>query len=363
MRDSDFIGFSFNGVKSTELGIYHVSDGSRYNENLVPNLQDKTAVIEGGDGTLYWNSFYQNRQFSLQCAFDNVSEAQLRRMRQVFAAREVGQLIFDETPYKYYVAKVSGSAQIKYICFNVLNNPTDESQGTHRVYKGELTIPFVCYFPFAKSVAPYADDFDDSIYLTKDQWLEGVDLPPAADTWFDGQALSSTSAALSYGSVFSMGGTAASQSYIPVYNAGDEEMDFTCCVNISNMSSAGFIRLYEFTWHGYGMSNPINTETLTLSAVSAQSSDTWIRINSRSRLIEGGTLLSSEFVPSGNLYNKYIVSGDFFKIPVTQLGTNEKTTQSIPSDGGDGKHYAITFPSAYAENSAPPTVDYQYLFY
>jgi len=34
----DFISFSFNGVHSSELGITRTSDGSRYNENLLPTI-------------------------------------------------------------------------------------------------------------------------------------------------------------------------------------------------------------------------------------------------------------------------------------------------------------------------------------
>ena len=35
----DFIGFSFNEHRSESLGIVRVSDGSRYNEDLVPSNQ------------------------------------------------------------------------------------------------------------------------------------------------------------------------------------------------------------------------------------------------------------------------------------------------------------------------------------
>jgi hypothetical protein len=41
--------------------------------------------------------------------------------------------------------------------------------------------------------------------------------------------------------------------------------------------------------------------------------DTHITFNSKTGLIEGW----NNDVKSGNLYNDYIVSGDFFKIPVT----------------------------------------------
>ena len=53
----DFCGFTFNGIHSSELNITRVSSGSRYNENLGAVFQDKTAQVEGGDGTLFWNSY------------------------------------------------------------------------------------------------------------------------------------------------------------------------------------------------------------------------------------------------------------------------------------------------------------------
>ena len=357
MKDTDFIGFSFNGVTSKSLGIYHVSDGSRYNENLIPNLQDKTANIEGGDGTLYWNSFYTNRPWTLQCAFDNVSELQLRRMRQVFSARQVGRLVFDEVPYKYYIAKVSATPQIRYICFNELNNPNDEEQGTHRVYKGDLTIQMMSYFPFAKDVAPFSDDYNEEVYKTKSQWLNGVDLLPNATHWFTGTALS-----YSYNTVQTH--SEGSFKFIPVFNPGDEETDFFFYISLQNAATAGHIQLYKWSWHDYVVNGGVGLATLYLDAMpynAQQDSGKWIRINTRARLIEGGTFENGVFVPSGILYNKYIISGDFFKIPVTQLGTNEKNLDT--STTKDGAHYGIYFDATYAGNSTNPIVEYNYLFY
>jgi hypothetical protein len=42
-------------------------------------------------------------------------------------------LVFDENPYKIYHAKVTGTAQIKYLVFN-------DGEGKERVYKGEGSI-------------------------------------------------------------------------------------------------------------------------------------------------------------------------------------------------------------------------------
>ena len=54
----DYIGFSY-GTKadetpmhSSDLGIVRTSEGSRFNENLLPTIQDKIVQVPGGDGEL-----------------------------------------------------------------------------------------------------------------------------------------------------------------------------------------------------------------------------------------------------------------------------------------------------------------------
>ena len=54
----DYIGFIFNGKHSSEFGIVRTSDGSRFNENLLPTIQDKTVQVPGGDGTYFFGSYY-----------------------------------------------------------------------------------------------------------------------------------------------------------------------------------------------------------------------------------------------------------------------------------------------------------------
>jgi hypothetical protein len=51
----------------------------------------------------------------------------------------------------------------------------------------------------------------------------------------------------------------------------------------------------------------------------AQNRDHKITINSKTNLIEGWRrrLEDGEEIKSGNLYNEYVVGGDFFKIPVS----------------------------------------------
>jgi hypothetical protein len=54
----EYMGFSYNGVHSSDLGIVRVSKGSRFEENLLPTIQDKTVQVPGNDGTYYFGSYY-----------------------------------------------------------------------------------------------------------------------------------------------------------------------------------------------------------------------------------------------------------------------------------------------------------------
>ena len=293
--DGDFIGFSFDDVHSSDLGVLRVSDGSRYNEYLLPTSQDVTVQVPGGDGTYYFGSYYTGKPFPISIAFDSLTEEQLRKLRQTFTLKKIGRLIFDEAPYKYYMAKVVSQPQLKYICFGRPGEP--------RVYKGEGTIQFMAYYPYAKSTHLSLKDSEGNFYkefqdANRVEWAEESGLPE-------------TSPSLS-------GAT------VTVENVGDLEMDWRALYSFD--SQWGIPSRIEI--NGVGL--------LTLSNVTQMTGDSYIAINSKTNLIEG---LDADENPTGNLYNKYISGGAFFKIPVGNY--NFSTT------GGTGCY----------------RLDYEYIYY
>lgn len=183
--DYDFMGFTYNGVHSIrDLKIYRVSNGSRYDFPLAPTITDKSMEIPGNDGMYFFNSFHKQRQFTINIAFRDLTETNLRRLRQLFNGKEIGELIFDETPYKAYAAKITGTPTIKAICF-------DEKKadgGLERIYRGEGTLQFTCYMPYAcnpdwvweKSGESFVKktsidgrkftNYNNDAYQTKDEW-------------------------------------------------------------------------------------------------------------------------------------------------------------------------------------------------
>lgn len=152
MADMDFIGFTYNGKHSLrDLGIYRTSSGSRYSNNLTATMTDKTADVPGGDGQYYFGTTFKNRTFTVNYAFDDLTEAKFQQLKVVFDGKGIHDLIFDEAPDEVWSAKVTGTASIKYLCFD------DESltDSYKRIYKGEGSITFTCYHPFARSASYY----------------------------------------------------------------------------------------------------------------------------------------------------------------------------------------------------------------
>lgn len=153
----DFTGLRFGNVHTKDLGLVVVSSSDRYNKNLLPDNKDYSVEVPGGDGSYYFGQTHGTREFSCDVAFDNVDEKTWRRIAQLFATNKLQDLVFDELPYKTYRAKLKSKPEFKYICF--LDRDTNQ-----RVYKGEGTLNFVCYFPYAfgfnKYIIRAADKYD-----------------------------------------------------------------------------------------------------------------------------------------------------------------------------------------------------------
>lgn len=139
--DYDFIGFTYNGKHSIkDLGIYRVSNGDRYEDKWLPTSKEKTASVDGQIGQYYFGDSIESKIIPVAFAFDDLTEERYRDLRLTFNSDGLHDLVFDENPYKIYSAKVTGTAMIKYICFEV--------DGQRR-YRGEGNIQFTCFYPYA----------------------------------------------------------------------------------------------------------------------------------------------------------------------------------------------------------------------
>ena len=158
----DFIGFTYNGKHSIQdLKIYRASNSNRYDDNITAALTDKVVDVPGSDGQYYFGTTFKNRTFTINYAFDELEEKDLRTIKEVFCGDGIHDLIFDERPYMAWSAKVTGTASMKHLCFD---------EGGMRKYKGEGSITFTCYDPYArtpKKLWKYKTNNDGTIYTPK----------------------------------------------------------------------------------------------------------------------------------------------------------------------------------------------------
>ena len=139
---SDFVGFRFGPYHSNDLHLIATSSGNRFQKNLLPSPTDYTLDIPGGDGKFYVGQTFQSREITVNVSFTDMDEFTFRKLAQIFSTDKLQDLVFDEQPYKTYRAKCKSAPSFKFICFK-------DPQTQQRIYKGEGSINFICYKPFA----------------------------------------------------------------------------------------------------------------------------------------------------------------------------------------------------------------------
>ena len=146
-----YTGFTYNGIHSSVFGIARTSSGKFYEENLVSGILDKTTEKPGSDGSYHFYSNHSKKEFVINFAFYNITDEQKRLIEELWSDGNIHSLIFDEAPYKVYSAKITGNSVMKEISF--------EENG-QRVYCGEGSFVFTCYYPYALSRYQFSQDYN-----------------------------------------------------------------------------------------------------------------------------------------------------------------------------------------------------------
>lgn len=421
----DFLGFSFDGIHSSRLGITRVSEGDRYNEPLTPEMEDKIIPVPGKDGSYFFGSLYRNKIITVQIAFDFLNESQFRQLRKILAIKKPCQLIFDERPYKVYSAKISSPPQLNYICFDEpkkiivgpengirrVNRGTEEEDWEQiypyeytgkqeRIYKGEGTIEFTCTQPFATDQFKVLDlygDFDfqptygigviyknnprttgeailraeaDGLDLTNPDDLAIFETDPKyrvieidsgntitiynnVEEWAESSGVLPYEFYAKYNvdKVCSTNGNVVGyNAYIPVYNAGDIDAPFYLFLPFNQN---GELNPDNGDWIDINIGNTL----LRLDAFESETTidkENGVIINTNNHLIEGVKYdyATSAWRTTGNLYNEYIVAGDFTKI---------KNNDWTMFDTYDGTHTQAIYLNC--ETAMGAKIHYNYLYY
>lgn len=330
----DFTGFEFGGKHSSELGIIRVSGGDRYEENLHPEIEDITTEVPGLDGSYYFGTNYKPKTIEVKIAFDSLNEKSFRDLKRVFEPKRIKDLIFDEWPYKKYMAKVESPIELSFVCFDEPKKIVDTARDgvrrdrtenessweqvtpykfletKERIYKGEGTISFICYFPFAKSVyksIPIEEEESDwaisSGILTADEYqeIDKYDSETGEINIYNGGDLET-----------------GFRLYVP--GAPSEQLSLSYKRNELEENSDSSLVIEPFTLEEGDIGFLIDTNNSLIVGVKPQT----IVVDDQEMQVgitynqEGNAIYKT----SGNLYNKYINSGYFFHLEPNEKNDN-----------------------------------------
>ena len=310
----DFIGFSIGNFHSSKLGILRTSDGSRFNESLLPGFSDATAQVPGGDGMYYWKSTYSQKPFSIPIAYDSMTETQLRNLRRAMACKDIVPLVFDERPYKEYLVKPTGEPQLSYICF-------DEKD--QRIYKGEGTLEFTAYSPFARNRhingkgLKYLNEFRSDGEYSIPEW---VGFASNRDEWSESSNMLMQQGDYDQTQRFN---TDAPKYGIKVYNAGDLETNFKLFITLRD--GVFPVKTLCLQRNPYEVSPILTGKVLNFHDSAAdrtipandQDTNKFICVDVKSNLLLGYSATKDGQInePTGKIYNSLIKDGGFFTIP------------------------------------------------
>lgn len=318
----DYIGFTFNGVHSSELGLVRVSNGSRYEVDLLPPLQDKTVQVAGRDGAVYFNSQYNAKPIKVPVAFDNLTEEGFEKLKRLLANKKPTYLWFDETPYKQWLVKSATAQKFKWVCFDETRNEKEA-----RIYKGEGTLEFTCFSPYAESRTLFLDDKISDVWVweyqdgrkkrlvksAEKQVVENddpIDIRKTLkdyynfDEWYIASRLREKNIIDKNGNeiIFNF----YDNKKMNIYNAGDIPSDLQIIFK-DKITEELTISLYS--------SNNESEElkSITIKSFDFLDNDEGFVLDSKIKMIKG---IDESGKPTGHQYNKYKKLGDFFKIPV-----------------------------------------------
>lgn len=343
---NDFIGFSFDGIHSSSLNIIRVSEGDKYEETILPEIEDSTLEVPGLDGDLYYNSRYTKKSFSIKIAYDNMSEVDFRRMIKLFSTKRICPLVFDERPYKVYLAKLESPIQLNYVCFDqpqktigqtipnsgvrIISRENGEIireditpyiinyNKKQRIYKGDGTIELIATYPFAHSRFKTLEEYAAE-YTNVEDWAESSRILTEESYNELGIDVVKTSNILGF------------NYEIPVYNAGDLDAPYQLYIPYSGgLYDNGNISVTNGEYIYISSDDTVLAIRPFTSRLTKNRED-GILINTNNHLIEGVKVgIDGTFITTGEIYNNYIEAGDFGKIKSLDYDLdNERFKQTI----------------------------------
>lgn len=148
MADFDFIRLTFDGVKTSDLNLYVVSNSGRYTAPLSPQFENRTTSVPGRPGLLYWGTDLGAQELTIQLATDGITGTQLNKLKKLFVPGKLGTLSFEESSYREYRVMLLAPSVMNFVPFI----KTEASGYPTNLYKGEIELQLTTLEPYSYSI-------------------------------------------------------------------------------------------------------------------------------------------------------------------------------------------------------------------
>lgn len=147
--------FSYCGINSSTFGCYYVPDeNARFDDRADYEVYDEEH--DWRDGGVYYGNRVKKRQFALTCYYEQIDRKTRQRMMDWLGRNTEGRLVFDDSPWKYYIVRPTKKQNGKMFSHRKIGD-------TSLVYSGVFTITFTAYDPFAYLEVTNIQDYYDEI--------------------------------------------------------------------------------------------------------------------------------------------------------------------------------------------------------
>lgn len=161
MEDRDFIDFEFNGHWASEFNLLAVSNGDRYSNSFYGSVNPNTVEMVGKTGVYKWKTQIGEKRFSINIAYDDIDLGTLRKIKEWLNPFVISKLTFKEEPYKYYWVSLADDPEISFLPFRTDDVVVDGKSYKKGVFKGEVTLNFICADNFGYSDwQSFDEDYD-----------------------------------------------------------------------------------------------------------------------------------------------------------------------------------------------------------
>lgn len=173
--DRNFIDFKFGDHWASEFNLVVVSAGDRYSPPIYGNVNPNTTTVAGKTGVYKWKTQIGEKVFNMNIAFDKVTMRDVNQIKQWLNPNKINKLILSEEPHKFYWCSLNTEPDFSFVPFIEETIQVGNKKIVSGVYKGELTLQFICADNYGYSINSNYEDVEiEKDIFYKDKYSDTI---------------------------------------------------------------------------------------------------------------------------------------------------------------------------------------------